>query len=101
MFAVELTVTCCLSHVAHVFALSLHSSDSEDEMCNFYVMYYTDNDGRSLVDDECWSSAPESLHFPNIEPPLTSPGQPHNDGSHEQGRREGSEGGEGRPVYYV
>ena len=51
------------------FSLSLsppYSPDSEDEMCNFYIMYHTENDGRSLATDDCWSAATKSIHFPPL-----------------------------------
>lgn len=41
-------------------------------MCNFYFMYFTKNDGKSLYEEECWSSPPRSLHFPTKLPPLPS-----------------------------
>ncbi len=37
-------------------------------MCNYYIMYYTANDGESLKNTECWY-APQNLRFPEI-PPL-------------------------------
>ena len=52
-----------------------HSANSEDEMCNFYIMYYTGNDGRSLYSNECWRSAPSSLVYPQL-PSLTTPTVP-------------------------
>ena len=54
---------------------SICSSNSEDEMCNFYIMYYTTNDGRSLYSNECWESAPRSLIYPQL-PSLTTPTVP-------------------------
>lgn len=33
-------------------------------MCNFYIMYYTDNNGIKLEQSECWNKAPSSLSFP-------------------------------------
>ena len=30
-----------------------------------YVMYYTDNNGKTLDSDECWSQAPSYLAFPS------------------------------------
>lgn len=47
-------------------------ADSEDEMCNFYIMYYTENDGRVLYSNECWEDAPRSLVYPPL-PSLTAP----------------------------
>ena len=48
------------------------SANSEDEMCNFYIMYYTENDGRRLYSNECWQNAPRSLIYPPL-PSLTTP----------------------------
>ena len=39
-------------------------------MCNFYIMYFTKNDGKHLYQDYCWSKPPTSLHFPAKLPPL-------------------------------
>ena len=44
-------------------------------MCNFYIMYYTANDGRSLYTNECWQNAPRSLIYPHL-PSLTKPTVP-------------------------
>ena len=41
-------------------------------MCNFYIMYYTENDGRKLYSNECWQNAPRSLIYPPL-PSLTTP----------------------------
>ena len=41
-------------------------------MCNFYIMYYTENDGRSLYSNDCWQSAPRNLVYPRL-PSLTTP----------------------------
>ena len=44
-------------------------------MCNFYIMYYTENDGRSLYSNECWQNAPRTLVYPPL-PSLTTPTAP-------------------------
>jgi hypothetical protein len=44
-------------------------------MCNFYIMYYTENDGRRLYSNECWQNAPRSLVYPPL-PSLTTPTAP-------------------------
>lgn len=44
-------------------------------MCNFYIMYYTANDGRSLYSNDCWQIAPRSLIYPQL-PSLTVPTAP-------------------------
>ena len=41
-------------------------------MCNFYIMYFTKNDGKRLYQDDCWSNPPRSLRFPANLPPLLS-----------------------------
>lgn len=41
-------------------------------MCNFYIMYFTENDGQALYQQDCWSSPPRTLHFPAKLPPLPS-----------------------------
>ena len=51
------------------------SANSEDEMCNFYIMYYTSNDGRELYSKECWMAATKSLVYPRL-PSLTTPTVP-------------------------
>ena len=38
-------------------------------MCNFYIMYYMVNNGRSLVADDCWNQAPDDFHFPELHVP--------------------------------
>ncbi len=38
-------------------------------MCNFYIMYYTANNGRDLYQDDCWSP-PGDLLYPSVLPPL-------------------------------
>ena len=56
-------------------SLSLSSPlrpNSKDEMCNFYIMYYTINDARKLVDDSCWTRPAPSMKFPAKLPPLHS-----------------------------
>ncbi|XP_064390589.1 peptidyl-glycine alpha-amidating monooxygenase-like isoform X2 [Halichondria panicea] len=53
--------------------------DSEDEMCNFYIMYYTANNGRGLYADDCWDP-PRGLTYPSTLPPLpvlVSSSEPH------------------------
>ena len=50
----------------------IFSADSEDEMCNFYVMYYTVNDGKKLYSESCWQRASSSLVYPEL-PSLTTP----------------------------
>lgn len=50
-------------------------------MCNYYLMYYTENDNRKLTKDSCWSSPPRTLHFPAELPPLpVSSSQHHHHG---------------------
>ena len=60
----------CVGRVHTLTPSRSHSPDSEDEMCNFYIMYYMDNNGRSLVDDDCWETPPRSLVYPDTLPPL-------------------------------
>lgn len=33
-------------------------------MCNYYIMYYTDNNEQQLYDEECWQGPSKDLHFP-------------------------------------
>jgi peptidylamidoglycolate lyase len=47
--------------------------DTEDEMCNFYIMYHTQNDGRPLARENCWDEAPLGIHFPPL--PVLPPSQ--------------------------
>ena len=42
-------------------------------MCNFYIMYYMVNNGRSLVADFCWNRAPDDFHFPELHVPEPVP----------------------------
>lgn len=51
--------------------------DSEDEMCNLYIMYYTVNDDRNLLKDECWDPPPPWFQFPTKLPRL--PTHSHNE----------------------
>ena len=63
----------------------LSRPDSEDEMCNFYIMYYTANDGHGLRRDTCWDRAPHGLRYPDHLPPLpaiTSPVEEDHDHTH-------------------
>ena len=41
-------------------------------MCNFYIMYYTRNDGQTLYSESCWQPATRSLVYPEL-PSLTTP----------------------------
>ena len=41
-------------------------------MCNFYIMYYTKNNGRSLSTDSCWDDAPRSMVYPDASRFLTA-----------------------------
>ena len=43
-----------------------HSPDSEDEMCNFYIMYHTENDERPLISNDCWEPAPPDVNYPPL-----------------------------------
>lgn len=45
-------------------------------MCNFYIMYYTTNDGIQLADTSCWGPPPSWLHFPSNLPPLPTAATP-------------------------
>lgn len=56
----------------------IFSANSEDEMCNFYIMYYTLNDGNRLTSDECWEEAPPSLTFPKLHIPAANSSLVHN-----------------------
>ena len=47
--------------------------DTEDEMCNFYIMYHTQNDRRPLTRENCWDTAPLGIHFPPL--PVLPPSQ--------------------------
>lgn len=40
----------------------LHRPTGEDEMCNFYMMYYIDGD-KPLTDKYCFSSGPNSYYW--------------------------------------
>ena len=41
-------------------------STADDEMCNFYIMYYTKGD-RILENDACWSAGPPVWSFADFE----------------------------------
>ena len=56
---------CCVVALSH---------QGIDEMCNFYLMYYTDNNGVGMQEDECWNKAPHSLIFPDSDPVLPTHG---------------------------
>ena len=34
-------------------------------MCNYYMMYYTENSEDQLYNNECWSTAPDDLEYPD------------------------------------
>ena len=55
----------------------IHSAKGENEMSNFYIMYYTDNNDVPLLEDECWREAPPTLTYPPSDPVL-----PVHDASH-------------------
>lgn len=42
-----------------------YSADTSDEMCNFYIMYYTDNNPSALSFSVCVNPAPPNLEFPD------------------------------------
>ena len=54
-------------------------------------MYYTANDGKSLTEDECWSPASKTLHFPDVPIPESSSGHHH----HHHGNSDTMPGGQG------
>ncbi len=61
-------------------------------MCNFYIMYYTANNGKPMTNTECWYAA-RRMNFPEI-PPLpasTSSAAGHHEHTHveEEGEGEG------------
>lgn len=70
---------CVWVTLLHSSASGLLRLKSEDEMCNFYVMYYKSNDGVNLISSSCWAPPPSSLHFPAL-PPLPVATKP----SHEE-----------------
>ena len=47
-----------------VFPTFLLSPNANNEMCNFYIMYYKDNDNSSLSTEDCWQNSPEWVEFP-------------------------------------
>ena len=55
--------------------VGLYSPHSDDEMSNFYIMYYMDNNGLSLSKKECWSESPPSLLYPDEDPILPVHGE--------------------------
>lgn len=55
-----------------MFLSASHRPNGDDEMCNFYIMYYTLNNVRRLAYDRCWSKPPNDMHFPAKLPPLPS-----------------------------
>ena len=58
-------------------------------MCNFYVMYYTENDKRQLNSNSCWDPAPSWLHYPTL-PTLPPPAHiHHHDNKEHESTREG------------
>ena len=59
-------------------------------MCNFYLMYYTENDGRLLTEANCWEDAPSAVHFPPLPRLPPSHGPAHHD--HPDHSPMGSEG---------
>ena len=72
-----------LSHIIYIYFPCIEfSPNSEDEMCNFYIMYYTANDGHSLIEDDCWNIAPKSVHYPPLPvlPPSHNSHHHHNHG---------------------
>ena len=73
-----------------VSLISSCSPDSEDEMCNFYIMYYTENDGHHLSHDSCWSPAPSSLHYPTL-PSLPPPTHIHHHENVDEGGEDGQQ----------
>lgn len=51
-------------------------------MCNFYVMYHTKNDERSLTRSDCWETAPSHIHFPPLPTLPPSHGMQHHHHDH-------------------
>ena len=51
-------------------------------MCNFYIMYHTENDGHPLTRDNCWDeeSTSSGIHFPPL--PVLPPSQLSHSHSH-------------------
>ena len=39
-----------------IFISSSYSPESSNEMCNFYIMFYTDNNGRKISDPVCYET---------------------------------------------
>ena len=62
-----------------IFLLCIYRPDTKDEMCNFYIMYHTENDGRSLTYEDCWDPAPSHVHYPPL--PVLPPSHHHHDHS--------------------
>lgn len=42
-----------------------YRSDTSNEMCNFYIMYYTDNNPSATTFGVCDNPAPSDLEFPD------------------------------------
>lgn len=49
-----------------LFIIITCRSDSNNEMCNFYIMFYMKNNGRILRSMECWRSPPKNFKFPKL-----------------------------------
>ena len=73
----------CLSHIGLAVCLlllyvhHLPRPNTEDEMCNFYIMYHTENDGNPLRSNDCWMPAPSLVHYPPLPTLPPSPGSHH------------------------
>ena len=67
-----------------------HRANIEDEMCNFYMMYYTLNTATPISPDGCWSPAPSWLKYP-VPAPFTPPTHHHHDDEEEDSASEEEE----------
>ena len=48
------------------------SPESSNEMCNFYIMFYMENNGKKLDSYFCYEAPPPSFKFPNLSQFTTS-----------------------------
>ena len=69
-------------------------STSEDEMCNFYIMYDMPNNDQGLTNSICGRAAPDSLSFPPVVPVTPVPDADSMEGGHHHGNH-GSSSGDG------
>eukprot|EP00731_Ephydatia_muelleri_P016753 Em0009g1177a len=86
-----LAARCIYNSVGQSTSISMGST-SEDEMCNFYIMYDMPNNDQGLTNSICGRAAPDSLSFPPVVPVTPVPDADSMEGGHHHGNHDSSSG---------